>query len=113
MNRGIICILLSGRDIFNKIGNDDTFDKDLEELKEIVLLLKEEYGITLRQAEEPDPTKILEEIERKSSKEKVFVLTERPSFPTPSEIFLKNKKKTAFPSPKKGWINSKPKGKKR
>ena len=113
MNKRILCVRLSGTAVFKKIGDDDTFDKDLEELKEIVLLLKEEYGITLRQAEEPDLTKILEEIERKSSKEKVLVLTERPSFPTPSEIFLKNKKKTAFPPPKMGKLNSKPKGRKR
>ena len=113
MNKRIICILLSGRDVFNKIDDDDTFDKDLEELKEIVLLLEKEYGISLRQANEPDPTKLLEELEKKNAKTKVFVLTEKPSFPTPSEIFLKNKKKTAFPPPKMGKINSKPKGKKR
>ena len=110
MNKRILCVRLSGTAVFKKIGDDDAFDKEIEELAHI---LEEEYGIHLLLVEKPDPAKILEEIERKSSKEKVLVLTERPSFPTPSEIFLKNKKKSAFPPPKMGKLNSKPKGRKR
>ncbi len=111
MNKRILCVLLSGTASFQKIDNfDDAFDEDL---KEIARLLEEEYGITCLQAEKPDPTMLLQELQKKDLEAKALVFKGKPTFPIPDEIFLKDKKKSAFPPPKMGKLNSKPKGRKR
>lgn len=110
MNKRILCVRLSGTAVFKKIGDDDTFDKEIEELAHI---LEEEYGIHLLLVEKPDPAKLFQELQKKDIEAKAIILKEKPTFPVPDEIFLKSKKKSAFPPPKMGKLNSKPKGRKR
>lgn len=110
MNKRILCVRLSGTAVFKKIGDDDTFDKEIEELAHI---LEEEYGIHLLLVEKPDPAKLFQELQKKDIEAKAIILKEKPTFPVPDEIFVKDKKKSAFPPPKMGKLNSKPKGRKR
>ena len=110
MNKQILCILLSGTAVFKKIGNDDAFN---EEIKELAHILEEEYDISLLQAEKPDPAKLLQDFQKKDLEAKVLVFKEKPTFSIPDEIFIRDKKKSAFPPPKMGKVNSKPKGRKR
>lgn len=104
MNRKTLCILLFGKDAIKYLG--EALD---EEIEKIARTLEEEYGIILLQEEKPNPTRFF----KKDLEAKVVVFKEKPSYPVSDEFFIKDKKKSTFPPPKMGKINSKPKGRKR
>jgi hypothetical protein len=110
MNKKIICIIIAG------LGKQKTYaeklsDLELQELKEIATLLKNEYGITLREEERDDIQNLFDEINATKALITYKVLENRPNFPIPDDLFKRQRGKQFFPPPKMGKISSKPKGK--
>ncbi len=108
-----IYILISGTPISIQTLAEEIIDFSVEELKNIALLLEQEYGITICK-KEPDKKNLQElfkAIAAKDSQAQTLVLKNVPVVPIPPNLLLNNKQKQIFPPPKMGKINSKPKGK--
>lgn len=108
-----IYILISGTPISIQTLAEEIIDLPIEVLKDIALLLEQEYGITICK-KEPDKKnlqELFEAIAAKGSQAQTIVLKNVPVFPIPPNLLLNNKQKQIFPPPKMGKINSKPKGK--
>ena len=111
MNKKFICFLISGTPISIQTLAEEIVELSSEELQTIAQLLEKEYGITVCKKElEKEPLqKLFEDIAAK--KDQAIVFKNKPNFPIPTDIFLKDRKRTFFPPPKMGKICSKPKGK--